>query len=122
MTLLTLTPGAATLRNLAQVYYEEAAVVLDTSCRDAVEIAAERIAKAVAGNAPVYGVNTGFGKLANIKIENKDTAILQRNLILSHCCGVGEPISRAHVRLIMVLKWILRLILHTQYLKTLVIM
>jgi histidine ammonia-lyase len=104
MTLLTLTPGAATLRNLAQVYYEEAAVVLDTSCRDAVEIAAERIAKAVAGNAPVYGVNTGFGKLANIKIENKDTAILQRNLILSHCCGVGEPISRAHVRLIMVLK------------------
>ena len=104
MTLLTLTPGAATLRNLAQVYYEEAAVVLDTSCRDVVEIAAERIAKAVAGNAPVYGVNTGFGKLANIKIENKDTAILQRNLILSHCCGVGEPISRAHVRLIMVLK------------------
>lgn len=104
MTLLTLTPGAVTLRDLAQVYHNEADVALDLSCRDAVETAAARIAKAVASDVPVYGVNTGFGKLASIKIENKDTATLQRNLILSHCCGVGEPISRAHARLIMVLK------------------
>ena len=104
MTLLTLTPGVVTLRDLAQVYHNEADVALDLSCRDAVETAAARIAKAVASDVPVYGVNTGFGKLASIKIENKDTATLQRNLILSHCCGVGEPISRAHARLIMVLK------------------
>jgi histidine ammonia-lyase len=104
VTLLTLTPGAVTLRDLAQVYHNEADVALDLSCRDAVETAAARIAKAVASDVPVYGVNTGFGKLASIKIENKDTATLQRNLILSHCCGVGEPISRAHARLIMVLK------------------
>ena len=89
MTLLTLTPGAVTLRDLAQVYHNEADVALDLSCRDAVETAAARIAKAVASDVPVYGVNTGFGKLASIKIENKDTATLQRNLILSHCCGVG---------------------------------
>jgi histidine ammonia-lyase len=97
-------PGAVTLRDLAQTYNDEASVVLDPSCRDAVETAAARIAKAVAGETPVYGVNTGFGKLASIKIENDDTATLQRNLILSHCCGVGDPISRAHSRLIMVLK------------------
>jgi histidine ammonia-lyase len=101
---ITLTPGAVTLRDLVQVFHEEMAVKLDLSCKPSVEAAGARIAKAVQGDVPVYGVNTGFGKLASIKIENKDTATLQRNLILSHCCGVGEPISRAHARLIMVLK------------------
>ncbi|WEK17395.1 MAG: aromatic amino acid lyase [Candidatus Ochrobactrum gambitense] len=38
---------------------------------------------------PVYGINTGFGKLASIRIAPNDVATLQRNLILSHCCGVG---------------------------------
>ncbi|MFT4700934.1 MAG: histidine ammonia-lyase [Yoonia sp.] len=104
MKTMMLTPGAVTLRDLFTVLSDETAVVLDPACRDGVEKAAARIAKAAAGDVPVYGVNTGFGKLASIKIENKDTAILQRNLILSHCCGVGEPISRAHARLIMVLK------------------
>ncbi len=104
MTTITLTPGAVTLNELAQVFHQEMAVKLDLSCQNAVENAAARITAAVQGDAPVYGVNTGFGKLASIKIANKDTATLQRNLILSHCCGVGEPISRAHARLIMVLK------------------
>jgi len=104
VTTMTLTPGAISLADLAQVLRSETSVVLDPTCRPAVENAAARIAKAAAGEVPVYGVNTGFGKLASIKIENKDTATLQRNLILSHCCGVGGPISRVHTRLIMVLK------------------
>jgi histidine ammonia-lyase len=41
-------------------------------------------------------VNTGFGKLASLKIAAEDTATLQRNLILSHCCGVGPAIPRRH--------------------------
>ncbi len=104
MTVMTLTPGAVTLDDLAQVLKQEAAVVLDPACRPSVETAAQRIAQAAAGRDAVYGVNTGFGKLASVKIASADTATLQRNLILSHCCGVGEPISRAHARLIMVLK------------------
>ncbi|MBL8562025.1 MAG: histidine ammonia-lyase, partial [Gemmobacter sp.] len=52
----------------------------------------------------VYGVNTGFGKLASIRIDRSDVATLQRNLILSHCCGVGDPLPEAVVRLIMTLK------------------
>ncbi|MGB4828050.1 MAG: histidine ammonia-lyase, partial [Paracoccaceae bacterium] len=52
----------------------------------------------------VYGVNTGFGKLASMRIAPEDTATLQRNLILSHCCGVGDSIPRKHARLWMVLK------------------
>ena len=49
-------------------------------------------------------MNTGFGKLASVKIAAKDTATLQRNLILSHCCGVGKPLDQATTRLMMALK------------------
>ncbi|MCB1311722.1 MAG: histidine ammonia-lyase [Sedimentitalea sp.] len=104
MTSLTLTPGAVTLADLAQVYWDEAAVTLDPSCRPAMIEAQARIAAAANGNAAVYGVNTGFGKLASVKIAARDTATLQRNLILSHCCGVGDPIPRRHARLMMALK------------------
>ncbi len=62
------------------------------------------MARAAAGNQPVYGVNTGFGKLASVSIAAKDTATLQRNLILSHCCGVGEQIPARLTRLMMGLK------------------
>jgi len=104
VTTLTLTPGAATLDDLARIYREEAAVKLDPAYRPAIELAHARIAKAVAGADAVYGVNTGFGKLASVKIASDDTATLQRNLILSHCCGVGPAIPRGHARLLMALK------------------
>lgn len=104
MTVLTLTPGAVTLADLEKIFCEEASVRLDFACRPAIELAHARIAKAVAGTDAVYGVNTGFGKLASVKIDAKDTAALQRNLILSHCCGVGPPIPRGHARLLMALK------------------
>jgi histidine ammonia-lyase len=89
---------------LADIFWNEASVRLDPGSYPAIELAHSRIAKAVAGTDAVYGVNTGFGKLASVKIESKDTATLQRNLILSHCCGVGSPIPRRHARLLMVLK------------------
>ncbi|TNF19070.1 MAG: histidine ammonia-lyase [Rhodobacteraceae bacterium] len=104
MTTLTLTPGAVTLADLERIFREEAAVRLDPACRPEIERAQARIAEAVAGTDAVYGVNTGFGKLASVKIEAKDTAALQRNLILSHCCGVGPAIPRGHARLLMALK------------------
>ena len=101
---LTLTPGQVDLTQLEEIYRTEATIRLDDSCRPAIEAAAERIAAAAAGDAPVYGVNTGFGKLASMKIAPEDTATLQRNLILSHCCGVGEAMPRRMVRLMMSLK------------------
>jgi histidine ammonia-lyase len=69
-----------------------------------VDAAAARIAAAAAGGDAVYGVNTGFGKLASLKIAAKDTATLQRNLILSHCCGVGAAMPRDVTRLMLALK------------------
>ncbi|SDG58494.1 histidine ammonia-lyase [Sulfitobacter delicatus] len=104
MTTLTLTPGAVTLDDLAAIYWTEASVRLDPACHPDIQRAQARIAKAVAGSDAVYGVNTGFGKLASVKIAAGDTATLQRNLILSHCCGVGPAIPRRHARLLMALK------------------
>lgn len=104
MTTLVLVPGAVTLADLARIYWEEVNVALDPACHPDMERAQAQIAEAAAGQEAVYGVNTGFGKLASVKIAREDTAKLQRNLILSHCCGVGQPISRRHVRLMMVLK------------------
>jgi histidine ammonia-lyase len=104
MTTLTLTPGHVTLADLSRIYWEELDVKLDSSCLPSIATAHAAIMAAAAGSEAVYGVNTGFGKLASVKIAAEDTATLQRNLILSHCCGVGSPISRAHARLIMALK------------------
>ena len=73
-------------------------------CRSAVEAGAETIAAIVAKGEPVYGVTTGFGKLAGVRIATVDLATLQRNLVLSHAAGVGEPLPGPVVRLTMALK------------------
>lgn len=104
MTPETLPPGATTLAQLERLWRQEAPARLHPSARPGVEAAAARIAEAAAGTAAVYGVNTGFGKLASLKIAPQDTATLQKNLILSHCCGVGEAMPRATARLMMALK------------------
>jgi histidine ammonia-lyase len=101
---LVLTPGRVKLAALRRVYREGLAVKLSRSARPQVQASASLIARAARGEAPVYGVNTGFGKLASIRIPASDTAALQRNLILSHCAGVGEPMPLDIVRLMMVLK------------------
>ena len=104
MTPETLIPGATTLAQLERLYRTGSPARLDPAARPAVETAAARIAQAAAGSDPVYGVNTGFGKLASLKIAAKDVATLQRNLILSHCCGVGDPMPRSVARMMMALK------------------
>lgn len=101
---IILTPGHVTLAELERIWREGLAVRLAEGAREGIARSAARIDAAARGDAPVYGVNTGFGKLASIKIRAEDTATLQRNLILSHCCGVGEPVEPETVRLIMALK------------------
>ncbi|MGB5864528.1 MAG: histidine ammonia-lyase [Sulfitobacter sp.] len=100
----TLLPGAATLAQLQEIWTNNHPVVLDRSSHAGIAAAQALVRKAANGDAAVYGVNTGFGKLASVKIASKDVATLQRNLILSHCCGVGEPLDESTTRLMMVLK------------------
>ncbi|WP_347267642.1 histidine ammonia-lyase [Paracoccus sp. (in: a-proteobacteria)] len=104
MSELILTPGETTLAQLEQVWRKGPAVRLADGARPGILASSQRITAAANGDVPVYGVNTGFGKLASIKIAAGDTATLQRNLILSHCCGVGDPVEPETVRLVMVLK------------------
>ncbi len=104
MTPEILIPGATPLAQLERLYRSQSPAVLHPSAREGVESAAKMIADAAAGSTAVYGVNTGFGKLASIKIAPEDTETLQKNLILSHCCGVGDPMPRDVTRLMMALK------------------
>ncbi len=102
--MIEMIPGTVTLATLEQIWRNGTPARLAASARAGVETAAAMVAEAAAGEAPVYGINTGFGKLASTKIASEDTATLQRNLILSHSCGVGEPLAEDKVRLMMVLK------------------
>ena len=104
MTETLLKPGDMSLRQLETIYWSNGEVAVDHSCRAGVEVSAAVIAEAAGGEAPIYGVNTGFGKLASVKIAPRYTAALQKNLILSHCCGVGPAVPERIVRLMMILK------------------
>lgn len=96
--------GRTPLSDLERIWRGAEPVRLDPAARPGVEAAAQAVAEAAGGEAPVYGVNTGFGKLASVRIPAEDTALLQRNLVLSHCCGVGEALDDATTRLMMALK------------------
>ncbi len=101
---IILTPGAASLAQLETIWRTGTPARLTDDARPAINAAAEMVALAAAGDVAVYGVNTGFGKLASVRIAPGDTAQLQRNLILSHSCGVGEALDIPTTRLMMVLK------------------
>ena len=103
--MLTLTPGAVTLSELRQMWSGTPAR-LASSALAAIDTAAISVERIVAGGATVYGVNTGFGLLAQTRIPADRLADLQRNLILSHSCGLGDPLPRGTVRLMIALKLI----------------
>ena len=102
--MITLDPGSVSLADLAEIYWAGVPARLDRGSNGRIEAAARRVAEIAAGNEPIYGINTGFGKLASVTIDVADTAKLQRNLILSHCCGIGAPLPEAVARLVMALK------------------
>ena len=101
--MITLEPGAVPLEQWRAVYRGGEAR-LDPACRTAVQRGADTIARIAARDQAVYGVNTGFGLLASIRIEPADLDTLQRNLVLSHAAGVGDPMPRPALRLMMALK------------------
>jgi histidine ammonia-lyase len=96
-------PGAVTLTEWRSIY-RGAVPYLDESCHDRIHASVETVARIVAKGEPVYGINTGFGKLANVGIEVASITALQKNIVLSHCVGVGDPAPAPIVRLMMCLK------------------
>ena len=100
---IVLRPGGVTLAEWRAIY-RGAAATLDPACRPVVERGAAAVATILARGEPVYGINTGFGKLATVRIADADLDTLQRNIVLSHAAGTGEPMPAAVVRLMMALK------------------
>ncbi len=100
---MNLDPGNVPLRAWAELYRGGAAALAD-SCWDRIARSAASVAKIVGRGEPVYGINTGFGKLANIRIAAGDLEALQRNIVLSHAAGVGLAMPQPIVRLMIGLK------------------
>ncbi|WP_309660893.1 histidine ammonia-lyase [Sphingomonas sp.] len=100
---LSLDPNAISLATLRDLW-SGAPARLDDASMSRVANAAASVERIVAGGETVYGVNTGFGSLANTRIPDDRLAELQRNLILSHSAGIGDPLPRHVTRLMIVLK------------------
>ncbi|MFL6738415.1 MAG: histidine ammonia-lyase [Sphingomicrobium sp.] len=101
--MITLNPEAIDLGILRNLW-QGAPCKLDSASIARVRASAASVERIVAGGQTVYGVNTGFGLLASTRIPAERLAELQRNLILSHSCGLGDPLPRHVVRLMIVLK------------------
>ena len=101
---LTLEPGKLTLDQLQSIHSGVVQLALADSCRANIRASQQVVQRAADGDAPVYGVNTGFGKLANQRISKEQLQTLQLNLIRSHSVGVGEPLAPDVMRLMLVMK------------------
>jgi histidine ammonia-lyase len=104
MMTVQLAPGRLTLQLLRDAWREPLAVAIDGDTRARVDAAADVVAHIVAEGRVVYGVNTGFGLLAQTRIDRERTLELQRALVLSHSAGTGAPLEERVVRLTLLLK------------------
>lgn len=100
----TLTPGQLSLSQLRQLWQSTQAIALDKSAYPAIAASAKTVADVLAKGKTVYGINTGFGLLANTKIAPDQLELLQRSIVLSHAAGYGELMADQTVRLMMILK------------------
>lgn len=103
MTAIVLVPGSVSLREWRSIY-RGATARLDPASAPAIAASAAAVARILARGDPVYGINTGFGKLASLRIGDADLARLQRNIVLSHAAGTGTASPVPVVRLMMALK------------------
>jgi histidine ammonia-lyase len=101
---MLLRPGQLSLEELQAIHAGGQPLLMDPQALPAIRASAAVVKAAAEGDAAVYGVNTGFGKLASTRISESDLATLQLNLIRSHSVGVGEPLAAPVMRLMLALK------------------
>ncbi|HEY3459576.1 MAG TPA: aromatic amino acid lyase, partial [Casimicrobiaceae bacterium] len=101
---LTLGVGTLTLADLRDIYHGEVDGALDEAALPAIAASRTLVQRIADGDEAVYGINTGFGKLAQTKIPHDRLAELQRNLVQSHSAGIGAPLPTGVVRLVLVTK------------------
>ena len=93
-----------TFDQLYAVALHDASVSLATTTPEKMQASRNVVDKLVASGKTAYGINTGFGKLASVRISTEQVRRLQVNLVRSHCCGVGEPLSKSETRAILLLR------------------
>jgi len=103
-TSLIIRPGALTLADLRRVNAGHLGIALDPACHNGIDAAADKVAQVIDEGRVVYGINTGFGLLANTRIKPEELEQLQRSIVLSHAAGIGRFMGESTVRLMMVLK------------------
>jgi histidine ammonia-lyase len=101
---LVLRPGRVTLAELRRLSAGGVRLALDPEARAGMQAALGTVRDIVREDRVVYGINTGFGRLASTKIDAARLADLQRNLVLSHSAGTGEPLPEPVVRLVLATK------------------
>jgi histidine ammonia-lyase len=101
---ITVLPGEVGITALRRIARDGSWIELDHSVWTKVEACQVLLDLAIAEGRTIYGVNTGFGKLASTRIGEGDLAALQRNLILSHCTGSGPELDPETIRLVLALK------------------
>src|SRR5713101_7599961 len=102
--MLELNGQKLSLAQVVDIAGGEGHVSLSAAARERVEQSRRVVEKIVAEGRTVYGVNTGFGKLSDVRIERSQLRILQLNLVRSHACGLGEPLSEAEARALLLLR------------------
>ena len=101
---VTLTGDSLTIEQVVAVAREFAPVTIDPEAAGRADASRRAVEGMIETGAPVYGINTGFGRLATVRIPEEDLDQLQRNLILSHVAGVGPPLPVDVVRAMMLLR------------------
>ncbi len=101
---LELSPGQLTLKDLKHAAMHAIQISLAPSAHDDINNSAATVMQVIEQGRTVYGINTGFGLLANTKIAKEELALLQRSIVLSHAAGIGELMADSTVRLMMLLK------------------
>jgi histidine ammonia-lyase len=101
---LLLSGQPLSLDEIGQVALDKRAVALDPAALPRIHESRAVVDGLLARGATVYGVNTGFGKLSDVRIEPGEVRALQRNLVRSHACGVGEPLPEPEVRAMLLLR------------------
>ncbi|MDA8386758.1 MAG: aromatic amino acid lyase, partial [Actinomycetota bacterium] len=102
--MLTIKPGSLTLDQLRLAYFEVQEAELDPAAISAIATGAAAVERIAEKGDAAYGINTGFGRLANTRIARDQLELLQRNLVLSHAVGIGDPLPVPVVRLMILLK------------------
>ena len=95
---------ALTLEQIAAVAIGDEHVAISSQARPRIDASRKVIEEIVARDAVVYGINTGFGKLSDVRVPKDELRRLQLNLVRSPTCGLGAPLSEAEVRAMMLLR------------------